>query len=448
MHLAVIDDGTLEYEINGTGEPVVLVHGGLLADENRPLVTEPALTGRYRVVNYHRRGFGASTRAARPVGIRDHAADLLALARHLDLGPVHLVGHSLGGAVALQAACDDPAAVRSLTLLEPALMGQIAKAGATGDPHAAASQEQFRRAFAEVTALARAGDPRGALLLFLRSRAGEAFRGVLDHLTASGELDRAVADADTFLGQEMPASFAWDFTAADAARIRVPVLSVLGSRSPQRARRVHRVLTRWLPQTRLLVLPDAEHALPLLDPPGLAAGIADFLDTAPGETAPRDTAPRETALGETAPLGTAPPDTALVETAARDGAAGDAAAGDTVLGGATPAKGRVVFLVRVRAGAGARFLDAYRRVRAAVAAGVPGHLHDQVCASPQDPRQWLITSEWRTLQDFLDWEASPAHQELVRPLRACVASARSLRFEVRDETFGAAVPSATAPRAA
>ncbi|HEX5741506.1 MAG TPA: antibiotic biosynthesis monooxygenase family protein [Pilimelia sp.] len=107
----------------------------------------------------------------------------------------------------------------------------------------------------------------------------------------------------------------------------------------------------------------------------------------------------------------------------------------------------MLFLVRVHHGAGARFLEAYRQVRAAAAA-VPGHLHDQVCASPQDPRQWLITSEWRTLQDFLDWEADPAHRELVRPLRACVASARSLRFEVRDETRGAAAPPVTAPHAA
>jgi pimeloyl-ACP methyl ester carboxylesterase len=276
MDKALVNGITIEYEIAGTGEPVVLLHGGLLADENRPLLDEAALTDRFQVVSYHRRGFGGSTRTGKS-SIEDQAADCLALIDHLDLGPAHLVGHSLGGAIALGVALADPSRVRSLALLEPALMGQIAKVRAQQDPSVAGSQDEFRRAFGEVLAIARTGDKRAALLAFLESRAGEAFRGVLDFLIASGEFDRAVADADTFLQVEMPAAFAWQFTPADAARITQPVLSVLGSRSPERAQLVHRVLSQWIPQTERLVLADAEHALPLMDPPGLAAGLADFV---------------------------------------------------------------------------------------------------------------------------------------------------------------------------
>ena len=50
----------LEYDVHGSGEPVLLVHGGLLADENTPLALEPALTDQYMVINYHRRGFAGS----------------------------------------------------------------------------------------------------------------------------------------------------------------------------------------------------------------------------------------------------------------------------------------------------------------------------------------------------------------------------------------------------
>jgi pimeloyl-ACP methyl ester carboxylesterase len=268
----------LEYEIAGDGEPVLLIHGGLLADENRPLARQPALTERYRVVNYHRRGFAGSTRAGTPTTIEEQASDAATLLRALGLGPAHLIGHSLGGAIALQAALSEPAMVRSIALLEPALMGQIAKVRAAHDPAAVASQQEFVRAFGEVLAIARTGDTRSALLAFLESRAGAAFREVLDFLTRSGELDRAVADADTFLQVELPASFAWSFTPAMAGLITQPVLSVLGSASPGRARMVHSVLHQWIPQTRLLVLDRAEHALPLLDPPGLATGLATFLD--------------------------------------------------------------------------------------------------------------------------------------------------------------------------
>jgi heme-degrading monooxygenase HmoA len=96
-------------------------------------------------------------------------------------------------------------------------------------------------------------------------------------------------------------------------------------------------------------------------------------------------------------------------------------------------KGRVVFLVRLHAGAGERFLTAYEAVRHEVSS-VAGHLRDQVCRQDNDPDQWLITSEWQTLECFREWEATPEHRELAAPLRACIAQARSLRFEVIEET--------------
>jgi hypothetical protein len=45
-------DAELEYEVRGAGEPVELVHNGVLADWFRPLLGQPALAG-YRLVPYH-----------------------------------------------------------------------------------------------------------------------------------------------------------------------------------------------------------------------------------------------------------------------------------------------------------------------------------------------------------------------------------------------------------
>jgi len=98
------------------------------------------------------------------------------------------------------------------------------------------------------------------------------------------------------------------------------------------------------------------------------------------------------------------------------------------------AKGRVVFLIRIKPGTEEQFLQAYEGIRHLVAEGVDGHLVDQVCQAPDDPDSWLITSEWESLDKFLDWERTQEHRDLVKPLRECFAEARSLKFEVREET--------------
>jgi heme-degrading monooxygenase HmoA len=97
-------------------------------------------------------------------------------------------------------------------------------------------------------------------------------------------------------------------------------------------------------------------------------------------------------------------------------------------------KGRVVFLIRLKPGLAEEFLRAYESIRHEVAQGVKGHLVDQVCQSSTDPDDWLITSEWESLDDFLAWERTEEHRELVKPMRECMAEARSLKFVVREET--------------
>src|ERR1700756_4815572 len=97
-------------------------------------------------------------------------------------------------------------------------------------------------------------------------------------------------------------------------------------------------------------------------------------------------------------------------------------------------KGGVVFVLRLKPGSEATFLRAYNNIRMDVARGVKGHLVDQVCQSPTDPLDWLITSEWETLDHFLAWEKTAEHRELPRPLRASYAETKSLKYIVREET--------------
>jgi heme oxygenase (mycobilin-producing) len=100
----------------------------------------------------------------------------------------------------------------------------------------------------------------------------------------------------------------------------------------------------------------------------------------------------------------------------------------------TKQRARVLFLIRVPVQHTEDFLNAYEKIRYEVADGVPGHIVDQVCQSPGDPEQWLITSEWDSLKSFEAWENSPGHRTLVRPMRECITEATSIRFAVVAQT--------------
>ena len=118
---AAFDGIEIEYRVHGVGEPVVLVHAGVFADWFEPLINEPALANRYRVVSYHRIGYAGSSDVAGPVNIAQQAVHLRSLMDTLGIERAHLVGHSSGGIIALQLALDAPGRVQSLSLLEPAV---------------------------------------------------------------------------------------------------------------------------------------------------------------------------------------------------------------------------------------------------------------------------------------------------------------------------------------
>jgi 3-oxoadipate enol-lactonase len=119
LRLKRADGGWLHYATAGDGDPVVLIHGfGLDLSMWDPQWR--AFAQRHRVIRYDLRGHGGSSL---PEGLYSHVDDLLALIDFLGARPVHLVGLSLGGRVALRAAAQDLKAVRSLTLADPAMDG-------------------------------------------------------------------------------------------------------------------------------------------------------------------------------------------------------------------------------------------------------------------------------------------------------------------------------------
>ena len=106
---------TLYYEVHGEGEPLLLVMG-LAADTMAWAMQVPAFSAHYRTIIFDNRDVGQSSMAAAPYEITDLAQDTLALADALELESFHLVGVSMGGAIAQEIALAAPDRVRTLTL--------------------------------------------------------------------------------------------------------------------------------------------------------------------------------------------------------------------------------------------------------------------------------------------------------------------------------------------
>ena len=268
MSRATVDGITLDYATWGGGEPVVLVHAGIFADWFRPLLGEPALIGRHRVLSYHRVGYAGSSRVAGPVSIAQQATHLRALMRQLGIQRAHLVGHSSGGNIALQVALDAPEIVHSIVLMEPAL------------PVALGPERMLstRAAMAPVFEAYRAGDKARAVDGFMRNVSGPDYRSVLDQVLP-GAFEQGVKDADTFFGQELPALQQWALKREDAARITQPVLSVVGAKSKEVSpiwTERHEMVLTWLPKAEGFVLPDATHLLHVQHPRAVAEALAAF----------------------------------------------------------------------------------------------------------------------------------------------------------------------------
>lgn len=113
MPLIGVGDVDLHYESHGSGEAVLLVHG--LGSSGADWAFQvPALAPHWRVIAPDLRGSGQSAKPAGPYSVAGFAGDLWRLLDVLGIERAHLVGFSLGGAVALEMALQQPERVRRL----------------------------------------------------------------------------------------------------------------------------------------------------------------------------------------------------------------------------------------------------------------------------------------------------------------------------------------------
>lgn len=241
-------------DTGGYGPALVLVHpgwgnagiwSGLMA----------VLPSRYRVLRYDDRGFGRSPLSTTRFTRTD---DLRAVLGYADISPAVVVGHSGGGGTALSLALSDPERVSSLILLAPGL-----------PDYPWPPEDPYGTEFGKLLV---ARDADGLVRLGLATWAPA---GHDDE--ARSQLTSAVSAflADNELELPPPPAF------ARLVEIRAPTVVVRGDREYPMVAQCSDTIAARIPGSRRILIPDADHMLPLRIPGQLAQIITGYIGSPP-----------------------------------------------------------------------------------------------------------------------------------------------------------------------
>jgi pimeloyl-ACP methyl ester carboxylesterase len=115
MPIARSGDADIAYETSGAGDPLLMIMG-FLADSRMWVLQTPAFAEHYTCVTFDNRGVGLSSRPPGPYSMEQMAADALAVMDDAGIERAHVLGISMGGAIAQHVALKAPERIRSLVL--------------------------------------------------------------------------------------------------------------------------------------------------------------------------------------------------------------------------------------------------------------------------------------------------------------------------------------------
>jgi len=252
----------------GSGPGVVCLHSNASSSAQwRGLMD--ALAPRFHVVAADSYGAGKSPPwpADRRIALRDEVALLEPVfARAGD--PFALVGHSYGGAIALIAAVTYPRRVRALALYEPTLFALVEQESPSPN-----DVDGIRNTVTASVAALKAGDQAGAARFFI------------DFWMGAGSFDRMPERNQAVIAETVTNVQGWkdalfgELTPLSAfAALNVPVLLIVGKKSPLSSRAVAQRLMRVLPRVEVVELEGLGHMGPVTHPDNVNEVIRRFFE--------------------------------------------------------------------------------------------------------------------------------------------------------------------------
>jgi pimeloyl-ACP methyl ester carboxylesterase len=247
-------DMTVAYFSVGSGEPVVLLHctGG---SNKQWLPLAEILRTRFEVIAPDLCGYGETSHwpGAGPFSLLSEVALVTALIDRAGK-PVHLVGHSYGGAVALQVARRSPECLTSLTLIEPAAFHLLLD----GDHADDRACEEIMDVGAAIARAVNCGDYLKAVRRFVDYWSGEGAWAALPPVRRA-----ALAARIRKITLDFWATFNEPTRLEDFAGLSIPALVLCGECSPLPTRLICSHLARTLPHAELCSISGAGHMLPV-----------------------------------------------------------------------------------------------------------------------------------------------------------------------------------------
>ncbi|MEP6504450.1 MAG: alpha/beta hydrolase [Betaproteobacteria bacterium] len=240
-------------EVQGSGPPVVFLHGGLDHFDTAFAAQRDVFAASHRVIGIDQRGHGHSPDDARPFDYREMAEDTAAVIEALGLGPVDVVGQSDGADIAMLLARDHPALVRRLVL-------------ASGNLRAALSADELaqRKTWSEEQIDAR--------LHKLSDSLPPRFQPQHVAATPDGPQHWWVLLRKSWQLWLTPAVV----TPAELARVKAPSLVIAGDHDFVSIEETVEIW-RALPHAQLLILPDTGHGTLQTRPDVVNRIVEDFL---------------------------------------------------------------------------------------------------------------------------------------------------------------------------
>ncbi|MEC9154020.1 MAG: alpha/beta hydrolase [Pseudomonadota bacterium] len=258
---------SVNFVTQGVGPAVILLHaGGSSSAQWRK--TAAALEESFRLIMPDFIGYGRTDNwiGPEPPSHDDQANMIAALVEQECDGPIHIVAHSFGGAVAARLVLSRPDLLRRLVLIEPVLTPLLNLAGRQ-DVFA-----EYRNLAETFIDNARSGREVSAWRYFIDYRNGA---GSWDNLSDEAR-ERFLAGTNQVVETYL-ANLANPTTLEDCRTIVAPTLIVCGEKTTEPDRIVTEILYRELPNGRYHILPGAEHMSPLTHPDIVAAAVRGHL---------------------------------------------------------------------------------------------------------------------------------------------------------------------------